>query len=706
MSSSVRRPPRRREPEEALSSSLLELPGIGDKRQVLLGELGIKTIGDLMAYPPIRYIDRTTFSPIAALRAGEVGTATGKVVKFEDRPTRGKRLSIAHLEDPSGRMRCMWFNQPYLKRVFTPGAVFVVSGTVRADSHGLAMVHPEYEQVESEAASGLDADVRLVHTGRIVPVYRTRPGLGQKQFRATVQSALDRYAGEVRDPLPPRVKQDLALTDLEDAVRDIHFPPVLDRAEVARRRLAFDELLVFQTLFALARKAKRGPGGGSSESPGAGDAVARLASGLPFQLTASQQAALGDILGDLGAASAMRRLLQGDVGCGKTVVAGLAIAQVCASGNQAALLCPTEILSEQHFATLKKFLGPLGLKVGLVTGGLDPRERRAVERAMALGEIDLAVGTHALVGEKIAFKRLGLVVVDEEQRFGVWQRTKLVRDVPRAHLLVVSATPIPRTLALTAYGDLDVTVIGQMPPGRGRHTTRLVDEHRRLEVLKEVAGSINAGRQGFYVCPALEEGSTDLMDVGRAKKGIERLLAPHRGVEVLTGRTPRAKRAAILEGFLANRIGLVVATTVLEVGMDIPSATILVVEQAERFGLSQLHQMRGRVARTGDASFSYLLVSDSASAKALKRLKVLETTFDGFDVAEQDLMLRGPGDIVGERQHGIPDLRFAALPDDLDLMLRARDEAFGFVLGPSAAPEWDRWLAIVEGLVKRAGPVL
>jgi ATP-dependent DNA helicase RecG len=614
---------------------------------------------------------------------------------------RGRRLSIVHVEDSSGKMRCLWFNQPYLRRVFTPGATFVMSGPVRFDRHGPMMVHPEYEVLDGgperagRAGRAPESQDQLVHTGRIVPVYRTRPGLGQKQLRAVVKHAIDAYAGQIQDFLPEALRRSLGLADLRDAVSNIHFPSDLALAEAARRRLAFDEMLVFQTLFALARKGKQHTSGAPHP---ADDVIARFTSRLPFELTAAQQAALGDITADLAGPYPMRRLLQGDVGCGKTVVASLAAAAVCAAGGQAALLAPTEILAEQHFETMKRFLGPLGFSVGLLTGGLEPGERECADKAIAEGRTDMTVGTHALVGDRVNFKRLRLVIVDEEQRFGVLQRTKLVRDVPQAHLLIVSATPIPRTLALTAYGDLDVTVIGQMPPGRGRHTTRLVEEEERDRTLREVASSINAGLQGFYVCPALEEGQSNLVDVGAAKAEIERLLAPGRGIEILTGRTPRDKRAMILKGFLANRIGLVIATTVLEVGMDIPCATVLVVEQAERFGLCQLHQMRGRVARTDAASFSYFLMSDSASEKARTRLGVLEATFDGFNVAEQDLLLRGPGDIVGTRQHGIPDLRFALLPQDLDLMLRARDEAFGCVLGPGPSPEWEGWLEAVASL--------
>ena len=705
MSSSVRRPPKRHEADRSLQASVRDLPGIGTKRQVLLGTLGIQSVGDLLVYPPIRYIDRTSFAAISDLVAGEARTVAATVVGFSLKPGRGKRLSIVEVEDASGRMRCLWFNQPYLKQVFLPGSRFVLSGTVRLDAHGPTMIHPEYEAFEDTDGAANEADTtspassaagtELVHTGRIVPVYRTRPGMSQKQLRLVVKQALDTYADQVHDLLPDALRRTLGLVGLPEAIRSLHFPEDLTLAEAARRRLAFDEMLALQTLFAIARRQKRQRAGPTPPPTGI---MAALISRLPFALTASQQTALSDIMADLAGPHPMRRLLQGDVGCGKTVVAALAAAAVCASGGQVALLCPTEILAEQHFVTMKRFLEPLGFSVGLLTGALEAPEREQTSRALADGRTRLIVGTHALIGERIAFKHLSLVIVDEEQRFGVFQRTKLVYNAPGAHLLVMSATPIPRTLALTAYGDLDVTVISQMPPGRGGHTTRLVRENQRAQALKQMAASINSGLQGFYVCPALEESSSDLINVSAARAEVARLLAPGRGIEILTGRTPRAKRAEILEGFLANRIGLVIATTVLEVGIDIPSATILVVEQAERFGLCQLHQMRGRVARTDAPSFSYFMVSDEASEKARARLKVLEATFDGFAVAEEDMMLRGPGEIGGTRQHGIPDLKFASLPEDLDLMLRARDEAFRSFLGGEAPAEWHGWLEAVTGL--------
>ncbi len=699
MSSSARRPRIRSDAHQPLSSSIRDLPGVGKKREELLRSLGIETVGDLLVYPPTRYIDRKSFSRIADLREGEIQTVVARALKFEIKPVRGKRICIAHVEDASGKMRCVWFNQPFLRNVFKPGTTLVFSGAVHLDKHGPTMVHPEYEDAASER----------LHTGRIVPVYRARPGLSQKQLRVLVKAALDTHARDVADYVPEAVRRELQLVALREAIGNLHFPSDLSEAERARRRMAFDEMLLFQTVFALARKEK-GYAGRVEDGARIGRrddratrgarAAEKFMSHLPFRLTPAQTQAHDDIVADLTRPYPMRRLLQGDVGCGKTVVASLGAALVCQSGGQVALLCPTEILAEQHFETVRKYLAPFSFPVGLLTGGMPSDERQRATDAVASGETQVIVGTHALIGERIRFKDLRLVIVDEEQRFGVLQRTKLVRDTPHANLLVVSATPIPRTLALTAYGDLDITVIGEMPPGRGRHTTKVINAEAKPGVLREVAAWINAGLRGFYVCPALEESSIDLVDVGAAKARIEGLLKPGRGAEILTGRTARDKRAKILKDFLSDKIGLIVATTVVEVGMDIPSATILIVEQAERFGLSQLHQMRGRVARTDAESFSYFMVSEGASEKARARLSVLESTFDGFEIAEKDLMLRGPGDLVGTRQHGIPDLRFASLPEDMDLMLRARDEAFKSVLGQGASAEWHVWIDAVRSLTE------
>jgi ATP-dependent DNA helicase RecG len=667
-----------------LRASISTLSGVGTKREDLLRELGVVTVGDLLVCPPRRYIDRTAFSSIIDLRDGEIQTVVGRVTGLDTKPARHKRIFLVHVEDASGQMRCVWFNQPYLRNVFRPGKTFVFSGRSRVDRFGRSMVHPEYEPMEGE----------LLHTGRVVPVYATRPGIGQKQMRNLVKQARDKHLGEVSDCVPDSIRRNLGLLPLREAIASLHFPPDMARAEEARKRLAFDEVLVFQTLFALSRRDRRQDGG---DAPIPGSDMARFTGRLSYTLTASQAKALETILGDIRSPYPMRRLLQGDVGCGKTVVACLAAAAVCERGGQVALMCPTELLAEQHHATLGRFMGRFGYDVGLLTGSTDAGERSRIKAQLESGHLRVVVGTHALLAEGTGFRKLDLAMIDEEQRFGVLQRTGLVEKAPEADLLVISATPIPRTLALTAYGDLDVTVIDEMPPGRGKHSTRCVGEDKREALLRAIGSKVASGAQGFYICPAVDKSEAGLVDVGTALAKVRRHLGTRRA-EILTGRTPPAERYRIVEDFRAGRTGLIVATSVIEVGMDIPAATVLVVDQAERFGLSQLHQMRGRVARTSAESFSYLVVSESASERARERLKVLQATFDGFEIAEQDLVFRGPGDLVGTRQHGIPDLRFARLPEDTDLMLAARDEAFARVLGSDASEDWRHWIATVRNL--------
>jgi ATP-dependent DNA helicase RecG len=693
MSSSVKsrlRAGRRQKLSDArkgLEASIKTLTGVGSKREDLLRQLGIATVGDLLVYAPRRYIDRTSFSRIADLRDGEIQTVSGTVTGIEAKPTRHKRLFIVHLRDDSGQMRCVWFNQSYLRNIFRPGEVFVFSGKGRVDRFGRSMVHPEYEKMEGD----------LLHMGRVVPVYHARPGIGQKQLRNLARVALDSHLGEVQDCVPDSTRRRLGLKPLSEALEHLHFPPDLESADRARRRLAFDEVLLFQTLFALSRKEKKQV----TELPGHDAAlIGRLTAHLTYALTGSQAAALETLIGDIHSPYPMRRLLQGDVGCGKTVVACLAAALVCEEGGQVALMCPTELLAEQHYSTLSRFMADFGLRVGLLTGSVDAESRGRIKADLKSSRLPVVVGTHALITESTTFGNLKLAVVDEEQRFGVLQRARFLEKAPYANALVISATPIPRTLALTAYGDLDVTVIDEMPPGRGEHSTKCWGEEARETLLREVARRVAAGAQGYYVCPAVDKSEAGLMDVVTARKDIQRYLGAGLRAVILTGRTPPEERLRLVEDFRSGKIDIIVATTVIEVGMDIPAATILVVDQADRFGLSQLHQMRGRVARTDVESFSFLIVSESASDRARQRVEILQSTFDGFEIAERDLAFRGPGDVIGTRQHGIPDLRFACLPEDTDLMLEARKEAFGRVLAGDDSEEWLCWIGAVRSLAE------
>ncbi len=685
MSSSVRKSREKTEARLSLASGLTILPGIGARRADLLGKMGIDTIGDLLLHAPRRYIDRSAFSRIADLKVNSTQTVVGRVVRVETKLAKQKHLTIAHLDDASSRLACIWFNQPYLARTLKVGTIYVVSGSVSLSRFGPTMFHPEYEPYGDE----------LLHTGRLVPVYPVRPGISQKQMRKLTKIALDRFGSLVKDLVPNSIRRKLNLPGLDRALYEVHYPASPSDAEQARRRLAFDEVLLLQTIFAISRAQRQVKRQARQHDLG----IARMTTFLPFTLTSSQQRALELIIEDLRGNFPMRRLLLGDVGCGKTVVASLAAAWVCLNGGQVALMCPTEILAEQHLEALSRYLFPFGISVALLTGSMMAEERQTVKKALATGKIKAVVGTHALLGESIDFHDLRLVVVDEEQRFGVIQRSKLIEKRPEADLLVLTATPIPRTMALAVYDDLDVTLIDEKPPGGGNHTTRVVSERERSRVIDEIVARIKAGEQGFFICPALEEGSYGLRNVRNVAAEMGKLIGKD-ALGILTGQTQRDTRAEVLERFASGKIRLIVATSVIEVGMDIESATFLVVDQAERFGLSQLHQMRGRVARGNKDSVPYFVVSDSASEIGRQRVKILETTSDGFEVAECDLALRGPGDLIGKRQHGIPDLRFARLPDDTDLMLVAKEEAFTRILGGDSSEEWRLWTEAVREYVK------
>jgi ATP-dependent DNA helicase RecG len=678
MSSSAGKKPRDGQAGDSLHAGIRALPGVGPGRQRLLETLGIETIADLLLYPPRRYVDRKAAARISDLKHGEIRTITGRVDSVQVKRARGRVLVIAGVADASGTVSCVWFNQPYLKNTLRRGGSYVFSGRVRTDRFGTALIQPEFEM----------SGGKRLHTGRVVAVYSLTRGLGQRQMRRMVNTAFEAHGRSLGDPVPRHIIEGLGLVTLEEALRGLHFPDDLQHARRARRRLAFDELLLFQTLFARARALMR------ERPPRAAGALGDLAAALDFKLTPSQEAVLSEVRKDLAGVRPMRRLIQGDVGCGKTVIAALAALSVCRSGGQVAFMCPTELLAEQHYATMGDFLNRDDRSVGLLTGSLPSEDQEKVLLGAREGGLDMVVGTHSLFSERVDFQNLRLVIVDEEQRFGVLQRSGLLLKAPDADFLAMSATPIPRTLALTAYGDLDVSVVGELPPGRGRHETWIVPESRRQDVQKEFCGRLTAGERGFYICPAIEDGASGLTGVETARRELTRLLGGSSPVSVITGRTSREDRQKVIEDFRAGDACCIVATSVLEVGVDVPLATLLVVEHADRFGLSQLHQMRGRVSRSSRDSRSYMIVSESAGAPALRRLSVLEKVYDGFEIAERDLAFRGPGDMVGKRQHGLPGLRFTSLPEDIDLLNAARVEARRHAAAGEDS-EWTAWLEVV-----------
>ncbi|HTY08915.1 MAG TPA: ATP-dependent DNA helicase RecG [Candidatus Edwardsbacteria bacterium] len=649
------------------------LKGVGPKRAELFRGIGVNDLLDLLYRPPRRYVDRSLIKPIKGIRSGETVTVYGEVADKGLVRTR-HRLTIVNLlvSDGTGYLLCKWFNQPYLNDRFTVGQKLVVSGQVRFD-RGLSLLNPEYELIDDE-------DAELIHTGRIVPLHPVTAGLSTRQYRVILRHALETYLPALAEPLPEAVAARHRLMPLAEAFRQVHFPETLELAAQARHRLAFEELFYLQTMIALQR---RGFEAAASAHPLA-DTAWRPAfeRHLDFTLTSAQRRVMAEISADLNRAKPMHRLLQGDVGSGKTVVALAAMLQAVGSGCQAALMAPTEILAEQHHASLAPWFQRLGIRAALLTSALGAKQRNAVRDGLASGAVQVAIGTHALIQDQVLFHRLGLAVVDEQHRFGVEQRAALRAKTGAVwpHQLVMTATPIPRTLAMTLYGDLDVSVIDELPAGRVPIVTRWTTEANRDKVYGFIAGQLAAGRQAYVVYPLIEESEkVDLKAAIKMHQHLARDVFPSMSVGLIHGRLPNDEREAMMRDFKAGKIHLLVATTVIEVGIDVPNATVMVVEQAERYGLSQLHQLRGRVGRSMYKSYCILLAGKKMSDEAKARLDIMQKSTDGFKIAEKDLEIRGPGEFWSTRQHGLPLLRIADLITDAQLVPLARKEAWDLV---------------------------
>jgi ATP-dependent DNA helicase RecG len=678
-----------------LTASVQFVKGVGPQRAEALARSGIVTVEDLLLHLPLRYEDRRRSERIADLRPGVRTSVTGTIAVAGLRRTRRMPLFEVMLHDATGRLKALWFNQPYLKDVLEMGKRVVLYGLVERDSYGgrqLVMSSPQYELC--------DDDTPGVHTGRIVPVYERLGPLSGGVVRRILTGLVSQLPEALADPLPSDVRDALGVTGLREALRDVHLPEGdsdLSALNASRSRghlrLILEEFFLFQLGLALRRQGlKEAPKGiGFEITDRTREAVKKI---LPFHLTEAQKRVLREIAADMQAPFAMHRLIQGDVGCGKTVVALLAMVIAVESGFQAAFMAPTEILAEQHFLTFRRLLARMPYSVELVTSGAFSKGRRPGLARLESGEARIAVGTHALIQEGVAFQRLGLAVVDEQHRFGVLQREDLLRKGYQADMLVMTATPIPRTLALTAYGDLDVSVVDERPPGRGRTETIWRASSERAAVLAHLRRELSKGNQAFVVYPLVEE-SEKLADVKAAKQMAEewQKALPEIPVGLLYGRMASADKEAVMAAFAAGRIRLLVATTVVEVGVDVPAATVMVIEHAERFGLAQLHQLRGRVGRGTQPSTCILLTHGRLSQEARARLEVMVRTDDGFVIAEKDLEIRGPGDVLGTRQWGMPRFRVGHLLRDQDLLVRARDLAFRLAkdqVTMAASMDWER----------------
>jgi ATP-dependent DNA helicase RecG len=667
----------------------------------MLEAKGMQTAGDLLTYAPFRYEDRGNLKRIADLAPGEMATVIAEVRSAGPAGFRRRDLGLfeAAFADGSGvRLLARWFHAGYLADIIMPGQRIALYGKVEWDSYsgGLTLTHPEYE-ILTEAEEGEAA----LHVGRVVPVYEAAGKISTRVFRNLLHHLLETLP-TLHDPLPAALRQRLNLPDRTSAVHALHFPSTEEDLRLlnafrspSQTRLIFEEFFWLELGLALKRaQARLRPGVAFELNDKVRQRVRQM---LPFKPTAAQKRVLGEIARDMENPAPMHRLLQGDVGSGKTLVAAEAAVIAVENGFQVAVLAPTEILAAQHFFYLKNIFAPLGYELALLTGSLRPRQKTQFKRALEEGLIHIAVGTHALLEEDVRFHQLGLAIVDEQHRFGVLQRLNFIAKGRSPDVLVMTATPIPRTLALTLYGDLDVSIIDELPPGRKPIVTRHVFEDRLEQVWSFLKKQVDAGRQAYVVYPAIEESETQAIKAAqKMHRHLDEEVFPQLPVGLLHGRLPTEEKESGMERFKRGEIKILVSTSVIEVGIDVPNATVMVIEQAERFGLAQLHQLRGRVGRGADQSYC-ILVTTKLSPEAQERIRTMTESTDGFYIAEVDLKLRGPGEFFGTRQSGIPALRIANIIRDSELLEQAREEAHQFLAHPPSREELNR----VTGYLRR-----
>jgi ATP-dependent DNA helicase RecG len=667
----------------SLDSSITAVKGISTAMAAKFEKLGVKTIRDLLYFFPHRHLDYSQRQRISELKAGEEQTILANVWQAGETWLGGRRGTEAIVGDETGNVRVVWFNNPYIAKSLPTNAQVVISGRTRPFGGRLVFESPEWELLE---------DKELVHTGRLVPLYPLTRGLKPRQVRKLMKAVVDGFADKVEDFLPAGLIKSCRLLKLPEAIAQAHYPEDVAAKDNARYRLAFDELFILQ-LGVLAKKLEwqqSQPGQPLKSFDAQLDAFLKS---LPYELTAAQKKVLKELLADLERRIPMSRLLQGEVGSGKTVVATAALLTAAANGYQGAFMAPTEILAEQHFASVGQLLADAGklineeeniktfsgiidrpLTLALLIGELKAARKQEIQQKIAAGEVDIVIGTHALIQKEVAFKNLSLVVVDEQHRFGVEQRSALRQKGFNPHVLVMTATPIPRTLALTLYGDLDLSVIDELPPGRQAVKTRWLKPEQRRSAYAFLEKQVNEGRQAFIICPLVEE--SEAIQAKAAVAEYERLsseIFPKLKLGLIHGRMSAAEKDKVMHQFRSGELQVLVSTPVVEVGIDVPNATVMLVESADRFGLSQLHQFRGRVGRGEHQSYCMLL-AEEPSEIGQQRLDIIERVQDGFELAEEDLKLRGPGEFFGTRQSGLPDLRMAKI-SDVALLELARSEA-------------------------------
>ena len=664
-------------PPPGLATPLQYLKGVGPERAKLLARKQLTTVEDALFFLPIRHEDRTRLTPLRSIQVGQVVTCTGTVAGISPPPPgRARAPLVLLLRDASGYGTATLFGRGWLMRVLQRGQRLILHGKGARFKDKITLQVQDWELVESD-------DDEPIHAGALVPVYSSTEGLPQRALRSLMWRLVEAHAGDVAETLPEALRRRRNLPALVAAVRSVHFPEGAAPLETATRRLAYEDFLLLQLGLAILR-ARTTRARGIAMSP-SGALVGRLRAALPWSLTGAQERVWSEIRGDMAAPYPMHRLLQGDVGSGKTIVAALAVLTAVEAGYQAAVMAPTEILAEQHFITLRHLLEPLGVPVTLLTSALRTRERAARRAGLAAGEIGCAIGTHALVQARVEFRRLGLVVVDEQHRFGVAQRARLKAKGEHPDVLVMTATPIPRTLALTVYGDLDVSVIDELPPGRKPVVTVARTASRRPQIYAFLREQVAAGRQIYVVYPLIDESEAiDLRAATDMAAHLQRDVFPDLVVGLLHGRLSFDDKDAIMTRFKAGEIHVLVSTTVIEVGIDVANASVMLIEHAERFGLSQLHQLRGRVGRGSWKSYCILLTAGKLGEDAERRVQAMVQTNDGFRIAEVDLRLRGPGEFFGTRQSGLPEFRVADLLRDAALLEDARRDAQAII---AADPE-------------------
>jgi len=648
-----------------LNTDVRYIKGIGEKKAQALNKLGVFSLYDLVSFFPRKYEDRCTCKPISLTYDSETTCIKAFVADNPrlSRIRRGLDLVRFRAVDESGSVNITFFNQSYVKDNIQKGKTYIFYGRIEVKGSQRNMINPVYESEETQGNV----------TGRIIPIYRLVSGLNQRTMLQSIRQGLDACGEILPDILPESVRERCQLVQARYAYENIHFPSDHIALELARRRLIFEELFVLACALGKVRGERAREGGIVIKDSCMDD----FWSSLPFSPTRAQCRAVRQAMQDMASGSVMNRLVQGDVGSGKTLVAAALIWQTCKSCHCSAFMAPTEILAEQHYATLSGILSPFGIRIAKLTGSSSTKEKREIKASLKAGEVDLIVGTHALFSADVEYNNLALVVTDEQHRFGVSQRSALIGKGNKPHVLVMSATPIPRTLALIIYGDLDVSIIDELPPGRQKVGTFAVDESYRSRLNGFIRKLVSEGRQVFVVCPMVEENEELTVKLKSAQEHSRELSAvfPDLKVGCIHGKMKSKEKDKVMSSFLSGETDILVATTVIEVGVDVPNAALIIIENAERFGLSQLHQLRGRVGRGKHKSWC-ILVSDSKSEDVKKRLSIMTETNDGFKISEEDLRLRGPGDFFGSRQHGLPEMHLADLGANVNVLQQAQQEAY------------------------------